>query len=53
VPTVLLGNESVTEPYKPDEGTDATEIKARPDLGRRVTAMNLNEVDGSDEPSRS
>jgi hypothetical protein len=27
VPTVLLGNESVTEPYKPDEGTDETEIR--------------------------
>jgi hypothetical protein len=27
VPTVLLGNESVTEPYKPDEGTDETLIR--------------------------
>jgi hypothetical protein len=52
VPTVLLGNESVTEPYKPDEGTDETKIRQRKDLGRRVTAMNLNEVDGQDEPSR-
>jgi hypothetical protein len=52
VPTVLLGNQSVTEPYKPDEGTDETLIRSRADLGRRVTAMNLNEVDGDDNPSR-
>lgn len=52
MPTVLLGNESVTEPYKPDEGTDETLIRPRADLGRRVTAMNLNEVDGVDNPSR-
>jgi hypothetical protein len=48
VPTVLLGNQSVTEPYKPDEGTDETLIRSRADLGRRVTSMNLNEVDGDD-----
>jgi hypothetical protein len=53
VPTVLLGNESVTEPYKPDEGTDETKIRQRKDLGRRVTTMNLNEVDGDDNPSRA
>jgi hypothetical protein len=53
VPTVLLGNESVTEPYKPDEGTDETKIRQRKDLGRRVTSMNLNEVDGDDNPSRA
>jgi hypothetical protein len=53
VPTVLLGNESVTEPYKPDPGTDETKIRQRKDLGRRVTTMNLNEVDGEDNPSRA
>jgi hypothetical protein len=53
VPIVLLGNESVTEPYKPDEGTDETKIRQRKDLGRRVTTMSLNEVDGDDNPSRA
>lgn len=53
MPTVLLGNESVTEPYKPDPGTDETKIRVRKDLGRRVTAMSLNEVDGQDQPSRA
>ena len=53
MPTVLLGNESVLEPYKPDQGTDETKVRVREDLGRRVTTMSLNEVDGDDNPSRA
>jgi hypothetical protein len=53
VPTVTLGNESVLESYKPDQGTNATKLKARTDLGQQVTTMQLNEVDGDDRPSRS
>lgn len=53
MPTVMLGNESVLEPYKPDPGTDVTKTRARNDLGRRTTTMSLNEVDGADNPSRA
>lgn len=53
MPTIALGNESVIEHYKPDEGTDETKVKARKDLGNRVTTMSLNETDITDKPSRA
>lgn len=43
MPTVRLGNESVIETYKPFEGINATLVRPRPDLGRRVVTMSLNE----------
>lgn len=48
-----LGNESVIEGYKPDEGTNVVLIRARKDLGKRTTTMSLNETDIDDKPSRS
>lgn len=53
MPTLNLGNASVVESYKPDPGTNETKLKRRKDLGRQVTTMQLNEVDGDDRPSRS
>lgn len=54
--TVYLGNTSVIETVKKDPALDASpdNIKTivRDDLGRRVTTMALNEVDGEDRPSR-
>jgi hypothetical protein len=56
MPTVEFGNESVLEPRKKDDTKDASpdnvELKVRKDLGRRVTTMSLNEVDGDNNPSR-
>lgn len=46
MPVVAFGNESVVETYKPDEGTNATKLRHRKALGRRITTMHLNEVDG-------
>jgi hypothetical protein len=48
-----FGNESVIEHVKADEGTNTSTPEPRPDLGNRVTSMNLNEVDGDDNPSRA
>jgi hypothetical protein len=53
MPLIRLGNDSVIEGYKPDEGTDVVLFKARKDLGRQVTTMSLNETDVDDKPSRA
>lgn len=53
MPTVRLGNESVVEHVKPDEGTNESVARARKDLGQRVTTMSVNEVDGEDRESRA
>jgi hypothetical protein len=53
MPVLTFGNASVVESYKPDPGVNATELQARKDLGRQVTTMHLNEVDGEDRPSRA
>lgn len=46
ITTVSLGNESVIEGYKPDEGVDTTLFRPRKDLGSRVVSMNLSETEG-------
>ena len=55
--TIVLGNDSVIEEVKKDQALDASpdnvEYVKRKDLGRRETTMDLNEVDGDDNPSRA
>lgn len=57
MPVLYLGNESVIEKIKKDpaldDAPDNVEYRDRADLGKRVTSMNLNEVDGDDKPSRA
>jgi hypothetical protein len=53
MPLIQLGNDSVVEGYKPDEGTDVVLLRARKDLGRQITTMMLNETDIDDRPSRA
>jgi hypothetical protein len=48
-----LGNESVIEGYKPDEGSNEVLYRSRKDLGKRTTTMSLNETDIDDNPSRA
>lgn len=50
---LTFGNESVVEGYKEDEGVNLVKLRARKDLGRRVTTMNLNETDIDERPSRA
>lgn len=51
--TVYLGNQSVVEAFKPDQGVNITKIKSRKELGNQITSMGLNETDIDDKPSRS
>jgi hypothetical protein len=46
VSTVRLGNESVVEGYKPDEGVNIVALRSRKELGNRVTTMSLSEMEG-------
>lgn len=50
---LTLGNVSVVESYKEDEGTNVTKLRARKDLGKQITTMSLNETDIDDRPSRA
>lgn len=63
MPTIRLGNVSVVQAYKPDEGVNVVLIKKDPYAGNRVTTFALNETepvrhpDGTlgpeDRPSRA
>src|SRR3954464_11806887 len=50
---VTLGNVSVLEGYKPDEGVNVVLLKHRRDLGNQETTFSLNETDIDDRPSRA
>lgn len=51
MPTVMFGNESVLEPYKPDPDVNIIKTRPRPELGRQVTTMFLVETDINEQPS--
>jgi len=59
MPKVMLGNESVIEAVKKDEGVDASEenlrYKARSDLGKQVTTFTIPPIsyldDGTVDPT--
>jgi hypothetical protein len=53
MPTVTLGNVSVVQGFKPDEGINVVVLRRVKNVGNQETTFQLNEVDGQDRPSRA